>query len=863
MTSKEIRKSFIKFFEDKKHRYIRSSPVVPLDDPTLLFTNAGMNQFKPIFLNQVKPENLRAVNSQKCIRVSGKHNDLEEVGVDSFHHTFFEMLGNWSFGDYYKEEAIIWAWELFTDVWGLDKNRLWATVYEDDDEAYSLWTKVTDISADRVLKSGKKDNFWEMGDTGPCGPCSEIHYFIGENLNKQTPEGVNKSDEYWELWNLVFIQHNRKENGTLEDLPNKHVDTGAGLERITAVLQGKTSSYETDLFQNIIRKVESISSFSYQDNLVPYQVIADHIRMLSFSIADGALPSNDGRGYVLRRILRRAARFGRILGMNEPFLYKLAESVSDVMGGTFPEVLEKKTHIEKVIEAEEISFNHTLDRGLAHFDRIASTLDNKEITGFEAFKLYDTYGFPLDLTELIARERGLSVNVNGFDSEMKKQKQRARDAGKFISDGKDIEWFPVSDGDDSKFLGYETLNSSSIIRRYASDGSDWLIVLDKTPFYAESGGQVGDTGTIIGKDIDLLIKDVRKDNEVFIHVCHGDFNIHLSDKMVECAVDKDRRNSIRKNHTATHLLHKALKQVLGNHVQQAGSLVHSKYLRFDLTHYEKITKETQLDIENIVNQQIQLNEDLEILIKDYNEAKNDGAEALFGEKYSNEVRVVQIGDFSMELCGGTHVDRTGDIGLFQIIDESSLASGVRRITAVTGIEAVSLMQSNNMIIDKIRHLLNVPPNQFLERINGMIMEQKEMGKLIRNRPADSGISIAKLIAKKDTVNGYDILIEKIEANSMNDLKYLGDMIREKLESGIGAIFMIADEKISAVIVITDDIIAKGKSAGVIAKSIGSFMGGGGGGKPHLATAGGSDIEMINQAMGKSKELISKCLTKLE
>ncbi len=862
MTTKEIRQSFIDFFKEKEHQFVRSSPVVPLDDATLLFTNAGMNQFKPHFLNQTEPESLRVVNSQKCIRVSGKHNDLEEVGLDNFHHTFFEMLGNWSFGDYYKKEAISWAWELITEIWKLDKNRLWATVYDGDEEAFSLWTEVTDIDPERVLKCGKKDNFWEMGDTGPCGPCSEIHYFVGMDTDEQIPDGVNQSDKYWELWNLVFIQNNRRKDGTLEDLPEKHVDTGAGLERIAAVLQGKTSNYETDLFQPIIQKIESISNSSCKDNLIAHQVIADHIRMLCFSISDGALPSNEGRGYVLRRILRRAARFGRLLGLHDPFLFKLVETVSSVMGSTFPEVVEKSTHIKKVIQAEESAFNQTLDRGLIHLDKITLATGDKEITGDEAFKLYDTYGFPLDLTQLIARERGFDVDVKGFDEAMMHQKQRARDAGKFKAIGETVNWITISDGIDSEFLGYDTLTSTSTIRRYAQQGKDWLIVLDKTPFYAESGGQIGDTGTIKGKDIKLSVRDVKKENHSFIHICIGDFNTHKIVEPVECAVDILRRDSIRRNHTATHLMHKALKLVLGDHVHQAGSLVHPEYLRFDLTHYEKISKEQILEIENIVNQQILLNNTLEVSVKKFNEAKKAGAEALFGEKYSDDVRVIQIGEFSMELCGGTHVDRTGDIGFFQITEESSLATGVRRIIALTGHGAISRVQANSTVLYKLHKLLNTPPDQLLDRVSGMLLERKELEKRLRQLSSDSGLSLTKLIDKIESVNGYQVLVEKLEANSIDDLKRIGDALREKLDSGIGVLFMAGDEKPSAVVVVADGIIALGQNAGSLAKSIGGFMGGGGGGKAHLATAGGSDLEMIEKAMDQTKELIINYLTEL-
>ena len=668
MNSKDIRNSFIQYFEKKDHKFHRSSPVVPIDDPTLLFTNAGMNQFKPIFLGQVEPKYKRAANSQKCIRVSGKHNDLEEVGVDTFHHTFFEMLGNWSFGDYYKKDAIEWAWDLFTNEWKLDKERLWATVYVDDDEAFDLWTQVTDIKPERVIRCGKKDNFWEMGETGPCGPCSEIHYYVGDDPSNQDPSGVNSSDQYWELWNLVFIQNNRLRDGTLEELPQKHVDTGAGLERIATVLQGKTSNYDTDLFLPIIEKIQQIANSSYVKDPIPHRVIADHIRMLCFSIADGALPSNDGRGYVLRRILRRAARFGRRLGLEDPFLYRLVQEVVSIMGETFPEVIEKQSHVEKVIRAEEESFNQTLDRGISHFEKIVQGIEGPEISGQDAFKLYDTYGFPLDLTQLMAREKDMSVDEIGFNESMDRQKKQAKEAGKFNQKTDDLQWVTVTQGDDSKFVGYEVIECTSSIRRYTQVEDTVLVILEKTPFYAESGGQIGDIGTIKGPDIDLRVLDVKKENESFLHICKGTFS--EGEGQVDCIVNDRHRNSVKKNHTATHLMHKALKSILGDHVNQAGSLVHSDYLRFDLTHFEKISSQEIKNVEGMVNEQILLNTKLDVILQSFDDAKEAGAEALFGEKYGDEVRVVQVGDYSMELCGGTHVDRTGDIGSFKITEES-------------------------------------------------------------------------------------------------------------------------------------------------------------------------------------------------
>ncbi|MDP6168458.1 MAG: alanine--tRNA ligase [Candidatus Marinimicrobia bacterium] len=859
MNSKEIRKSFIDYFEGRGHRFTRSSSVVPIDDPTLLFTNAGMNQFKPIFLDQTKASHPRAVNSQKCIRVSGKHNDLEEVGVDTFHHTFFEMLGNWSFGDYYKKEAIEWAWDLFTKEWKLDKQRLWATVYEDDDEAFELWKEVTDIDSDRVIRCGKKDNFWEMGETGPCGPCSEIHYFIGDDVQEQDSSGVNSSDQYWELWNLVFIQSNRLSDGSLEDLPAKHVDTGAGLERIATILQGKTSNYDTDLFLPIIESLQDIAGSSYDEDPIPHRVIADHIRMLCFSIADGALPSNEGRGYVLRRILRRAARFGRRLGLENPFLYQLVDVMAEMMSDIYPEVVEKRSHIEKVIRSEEESFNQTLDRGLNHFEKIISSIgDGKELSGAEAFKLYDTYGFPLDLTQLLARERELAVDEIGFNELMDAQKKKAKEAKKFNNDPDSVEWVDVTEGGDSEFVGYDVFVSESKIRRYAESEGGLLLVLDKTPFYAESGGQIGDLGTIKGSNVALKVLDVKKDKESFIHICDGELK-DLEDTF-ECSVDIVHRNSVRKNHTATHLMHKALKQVLGDHVNQAGSLVHSDHLRFDLTHFEKISIDEIVEIENRVNEQILINTEVDVTIQGFDDAKNAGAEALFGEKYGDEVRVVKVGDYSMELCGGTHVDRTGDIGSFKITDETSLASGVRRIVAVTGTKAISKMQKNAAILDELQMILNTPPKGMADRIKGLLKDKKELEKRLRSRP-NNGLADVNIMEQIEAIGEYGSLVTRSNVPNMDELKSLGDNIFNKLSSGVAVLFSEGEEKPMAVIVVSKDLNGQGILASDIAKTIGGFMGGGGGGKPHLATAGGKDNDAIDDAIISTKEFINEILNR--
>lgn len=863
MNSNDIRQSFINFFKEKKHSVVRSSSVAPLDDPTLLFTNAGMNQFKPIFLNEQEPKNMRVVNSQKCIRVSGKHNDLEEVGIDTFHHTFFEMLGNWSFGDYYKTEAIKWAWELFTEVWKLDKNRLWVTVYEDDDEAFELWKTETDIVHDRILRFGKKENFWEMGETGPCGPCSEIHYYIGKDISKQSAKGINVSNEYWELWNLVFIQFNRDEKGKLTDLPKKHIDTGAGLERIVSALQGKVSNYETDLFQPLIKQIEKITGVSYKKNPVPHQVIADHVRMLTFSIADGVMPSNEGRGYIVRRILRRASRFGRILNQTEPFIYKLVDTVDDMLGSVYPEIIDKRAHIVNVIKAEEKSFNKTLDRGLNHFDKVVRNLSDKTIPGSEAFKLYDTYGFPLDLTQLIAREQNLEVDEKGFLAAMEEQKKRAKSSGKFKVSTNKIDWNIVQKGDDSNFIGYESLEADSKITRWLKVNNRIIIVLDKTPFYAESGGQIGDTGTLLGDGIDLTVIDVQKELDRFIHFCEGDFDEAKVNKSVKCNVDKERRNAIKRNHTATHLLHAALKEVLGEHVHQAGSSVGPENFRFDLTHFEKITSKEIEHIETIVNNEIIKNTTVITSVKSFDDAKKEGAEVLFGEKYGDEVRVLTIGNFSKELCGGTHVNRTGDIGLFKIIEESSLAAGVRRIIAITGKDAVSFIQKQNNIILQLQDVLRTSQDGLVERAGKVVIEQKKLMKMIEKGLKESSV-IKDLYQKSITTKIGEVkyIISEANAKNINELKILGDQFIQKEQSLIRVLGIKGEKKPTIIVLVTQDLVKKGINAGDLARAIGSEFGTGGGGKPHMATTGAQNNDQLDSLLNQANTHIKIALITL-
>lgn len=845
MKSKEIRKSFIKFFEGKNHHQIESAPVLPYGDKSLLFTNAGMNQFKPIFLDTEKPKHLRVVNSQKCIRVSGKHNDLEEVGRDGFHHTFFEMLGNWSFGDYYKKEAIQWSWELFTDVWKLDKDRLWVTVFEDDDEAYELWEKETDIDKNRIIRSGAKDNFWEMAETGPCGPCSEIHYYVGENPDTQKAKYVNNSDEYWELWNLVFIQSNRLKDGTFEDLPKKHVDTGAGLERICSVLQNKNSNYKTDLFEKTIFDLEKISNTKYDDHEVSYQVICDHIRMLSFAIADGVLPSNEGRGYVIRRVLRRGSRFAMNLDSKEPILYKLVQSVVSTMSETYPELKDKQQHIEQTILSEEESFLATLEKGILQFEKIIKNSSSDNINGSDAFKLYDTYGFPLDLTELMASEKGKTVDKEGFESEMKKQKELAKKNQKFVMDSQDIKWKFANDLSHSNFIGYTDYNSSSKIINWANIDDKVYIILDNTPFYAESGGQIGDTGVIENNDFSAQVEDTQKNGDFIIHICSLMSGNILENMNVSCKIDSIRRKDIKINHSATHLLHQALKDVLGNHINQAGSLVHPDYLRLDITHPSKIDKKDIVAIELLVNNKIAENISVETDIKSLEDAKKEGATALFGEKYGDTVRVVTMDSFSKELCGGTHVKSTVEIDKFIIKNEKAIASGVRRIHALTGKHVEDFLQ------DKIE------ANKLLEEASKKrILEKEDQSNML------DAINIEKMIENQKYVHSIPFINEEIILGSKNDLKKLNAKLNTVFHSGIAVFSVMINDKPVVSISVSKDLIEQSVSASSLAKLIGSELNGGGGGKDSFATAGASTDFSLNEIINKVQKLITSEMEKL-
>ena len=902
LSSKQIRSGFIDFFKSKGHEFVASSPIVPVNDDTLLFANAGMNQFKDIFLGLVQPQCQRAANSQKCLRVSGKHNDLEEVGKDTYHHTFFEMLGNWSFNDYFKAEAIEWAWELLTKVWGIEQNRLWVTVFAGDrtdglpkdEDAANLWTKVTAISGERVLAFGRKDNFWEMGNTGPCGPCSEIHIDLGADRcdKKNTPGhkcGVNSGcARFIELWNLVFIQYNRSAEGKLLPLNAKYVDTGAGLERIAAVLQKKKSNYDTDLFMPIIEHISEITGHKYTSKLNnevdnSFRVISDHIRSLTFAITDGAIPSNEGRGYVIRRILRRAARFGRELGMHEPFIYKLVPVVVDCLGNAFDEIKQRADFVATVIESEEASFGRTLDRGIEIFDSDAKRAQKsagKTISGDDAFRLYDTYGFPLDLTQLMAEERGLKVDTAKFDELMEEQRQRARAAQKdvsLIAKLADVE-LPITEDlhkyhtnqCESKIVGWIDNGVFKKTGRIEA-GAEVGIVLDKTCFYAEAGGQVGDCGIIESERARFIVESTTKIANCVIHrgkVAEG--TLSISDK-VKAAVSKDR-DSIRKNHTATHLLQWALQKTIGKSVAQQGSLVGPDYLRFDFTCPAALTREQIKAVESLVREKIAADLPVTCAVMAKEEAQKIGAMALFGEKYGNEVRVVGIGaeneneisqSFSREFCGGTHVDRIGSIGDFKIIKEESISAGVRRIIALTGRALQVYLEQRSDIVDKLSESLKVPAEGLVDRVGQLIKENKRLSKELRSTAKQGGsdtmTEAKQLLEKCEKINETSIVVGRLSTTSAEQAREAIDMLKKKAKSAV-VVFGFADgDKVTLLAGVTDDLVTKGLNASDVVREVAPLIDGGGGGRAQMAQAGGKNPDKIDEALARSAELIKEKL----
>ena len=903
LSSNDIRSGFIEFFKGHEHRFVPSWPVVPIGDETLMFTNAGMNQFKDIFLGHRPPSFGRAVNSQKCIRVSGKHNDLEEVGLDTYHHTFFEMLGNWSFDDYFKAEAIEWAWKLLTGVYGIDPNRLWATVFagdkkdgsEPDTEAANLWTKLTLLPKERVLFCGKKDNVWEMGVSGPCGPCSEIHVDLGpDRCDKQNEPGhvcaVNAGcSRFIELWNLVFIQFNRKSDGSLEKLKANYIDTGAGLERVTAVLQNKKSNYDTDLFLPIITAMQDVCKKKYTSELGnktdnAFRVIADHIRTLTFSIADGVTLSNEGRGYVMRRLLRRAARFGRSLELHEPFMYRLVDVVVGNMGKAFPEIAERREFVASVIQAEEASFGRTLDRGLEIFAAASNAAKERKshtIDGQDAFQLYDTYGFPLDLTQLLAREQGLAVDTAAFETLMEEQRNRARAAQKTGSLAVALSGveMPVThdmhkyhvDHCEAKVIGWVDESGLKQAGTLAEVEKTVALVLDATCFYADSGGQVGDSGMIKGGGGAFVVETTEKLADCVLHkgkLLNGSLKVG---ETVEAVLDKNRQASM-KNHTATHILQWALQQTLGGSVKQQGSLVCPDYLRFDFTWPKALTKEQLRQVELLVQEKIDADIAVTTSVLPIEKAKTLGAMALFGEKYGDSVRVIGIGAdseeslheaFSKEFCGGTHVASTGQIGGFAVLKEESVAAGVRRITALTGPGLMRHLMDRSQIVDGLIETLKAPAEQIVGRVTKLLEDNKGLTKQLKTAgqrgTSDTMTEAAALYEQGQQVGEVRVMVGQLSDTSIEQARTAMDSLKKKAKSAVVVLGMAdGDGKVTLLAGVTDDLIKRVK-AGDIIKEIAPIVGGGGGGRPQMAQAGGKDAAKLPEALEKAKSVIAAAL----
>ncbi|MDQ3108720.1 MAG: alanine--tRNA ligase [Bacteroidota bacterium] len=878
MNSKVIRRTFLEFFKSKGHEIVQSSPMVVKNDPTLMFTNAGMNQFKEWFLGNAPAKWPRVADTQKCLRVSGKHNDLEEVGVDTYHHTMFEMLGNWSFGDYFKKEAIEWSWELLTKVYELPKDKLYVTVFEGydkeglafDQEAYDTWKRF--VPEERILRGNKKDNFWEMGDTGPCGPCTEIHVDCRTPEERKAVSGAtlvnNDHPQVIEIWNNVFMEFNRKADGSLEKLPAQHVDTGMGFERLVRVIQNKQSNYETDIFLPLIRKIENISGLRYYEGKagrseevinIAMRVIADHIRAISFSIADGQLPSNTGAGYVIRRILRRAIRYGyQSLGLREPFMFELVAVLANQMGEAFPELLTQKELVEKVIKEEETSFYRTLDSGLKRIDAVCIELSTKQkdvkvIDGKTVFELYDTFGFPLDLTALIAKGYELSIDEEGFKAELEKQKNRSRAATAIDTD----DWVELVKDGSTKFVGYTQAECEAKILRYrrvkAKGKELFQLVLDQTPFYAESGGQVGDSGVLESANEKIKILDTKKENGVIMH---------MADRLPEditrtfrASIDSPKRKSTENNHSATHLLHAALRNVLGTHVEQKGSLVNEEHLRFDFSHFSKISDEDIAKIERIVNEKIRENILADIREMGIDEARALGAMALFGEKYGDVVRVVTFDSgYSIELCGGTHVPATGQIGLFKIISESAVAAGIRRIEAITSVSAEKFINDQLHTLHELKELLK-SPKDVLKSVHQLLDEKSALEKQVQSLLNEKVKVIkAELIGKAEQRNGMNFISAQVELNSAEAIKNLAYEIREKVDNLFLVLGAEVNGKASLTLMLSDNIVKDKKlDAGKIIRELSKEIAGGGGGQAFFATSGGTNVDGIKKALEKAKE----------
>ncbi|RLV60369.1 alanine--tRNA ligase [Parashewanella curva] len=861
-TTAVLRTAFLEFFGRNGHQIVDSSSLVPHNDPTLLFTNAGMNQFKDLFLGQEKRSYTRATTSQRCVRAGGKHNDLDNVGYTARHHTFFEMLGNFSFGDYFKEDAINFAWTFLTEELKLPKEKLCVTVYETDDEAFSIWRDKVGVPEDSIIRIGDNkgaqyasDNFWQMGDTGPCGPCTEIFYDHGEHIwggRPGTPE--EDGDRFIEIWNLVFMQYNRQPDGTMEPLPKPSVDTGMGIERIAAILQGGHSNYDIDIFQKLIAKAAELTSAKDLENK-SLRVIADHIRSCAFLIADGVMPSNEGRGYVLRRIIRRAVRHGNKLGATDTFFYKLVPTLIEVMGDAANGLKEVQAIVEKALKAEEEQFARTLERGLNILDAALNGLDGKILDGETLFKLYDTYGFPVDLTADVCREREIDVDEAGFEAEMAKQKARAQAAGQFSAEYSSA----ITLEETTDFTGYELLaDNSSVIKLLKegeevselSAGDEAIIVLEQTPFYAESGGQVGDSGILTGEGFEFEVKDTQKYGQAFGHIGKLVSGSLKAGGSVSAQVNKQRRHRTQLNHSVTHLLHAALRQVLGTHVTQKGSLVDPDKLRFDFSHFEAVKVEELVEVENLVNQQIRRNHELKAEVMDIDAAKEKGAMALFGEKYDAEVRVVTMGDFSIELCGGTHVGRTGDIGLFKITQEAGIAAGVRRIEAVTGAAAVELVNAQQQALSSAASLLKAEPNALVAKLQAQLDKAKLLEKEVAQLKAKlASAASADLVNETVEVNGIKVLVKKLEGVDAKSLRDLQDQLKTKLGTGVVVLGIAGDAKVNLIAGVSKDLTAKVK-AGELVGMVAGFVGGKGGGRPDMAQAGGSQPENLENALTK-------------
>ncbi len=873
MMSHELRESFLEFFKSRGHAVVPGASLVPDNDPTLLFTNAGMNQFKDVFLGTGQRPYKRAADTQKCMRVSGKHNDLEDVGKDSYHHTLFEMLGNWSFGDYYKKEAISWAWELLTKVWKLPQDKLYATVHHTDDEAAQIWASETDIGKDRILKFGDKDNFWEMGATGPCGPCSEIHIDRGENAcdkknDKAHRCGVNAGcARYIELWNLVFIQYNRGEDGSLSPLPSRHVDTGMGFERILSVVQGKHSNYDTDLFTPIIARIEELSGKNYATNGVPMRVIADHIRSLAFSMADGVMPSNEGRGYVIRKILRRAIRYGKYLGFDGPFLNKIVDTVVSVMGGAFPELTGRRDMVKNLILSEEESFFKTLNRGIEKLNALVDEAKAKKtmaISGDDMFMLYDSLGLPVDFIKYTAEDEKIALDVKRFEELMEAQKERARASWK----GASFDYALIADKvRPTEYTGEDTYESEEPVALLVKNGAiasdanpndDVIVITARTPFYAEKGGQAGDIGVLEKGEARLAVTNTRAVEDVTLHygrVVSGTFK--TGDRVL-MRVDRERKTATARNHTATHLIHKALKAVVGPHAAQAGSLVGPDRLRFDFTHSHPLTRDQIEKIENEANRAVLANLPVRKTRMSKDEAVKSGAVAIFEEKYGDVVRVVEVEGFSKELCGGTHVDRSGDIGLIKIVTETSISAGTRRLEAVTGMNSLEAFRS---YFNRVRELAS----QFAvddEKVSERIAQLQDTLKTREREIADMKKSMARggadeLIKNRKTVNGTDVVIARVDMDA-DGMKSAVDAIRQKSKSSVIFLLSVAGGVVTIVAGVSDDLTAKIK-AGNLAKETAKIVGGGGGGRPDFAQAGGKDPSKADEALKVALEMIQKAL----